>query len=378
MTVQTTGSNGNGHQPPVPEEIDYDDPRTTRFEKVKAAARQDGVEIVHYEPQFPERGSKTEKRMTRTVSLMFLLVGLFGTAFVVLYIVWPWRFKQGETLMKWYTPLLGVTLGLACLFLAFAILTWGKKLLPREVSIQDRHDGGAPEGDRRAVGQTLAYMVEELGVKRRPLLGLAAAAGLAPVAVVVAAPIVGGLIKNPHADNQMFTTGWAPITEPNGGTRLVRLTRDDGTPIRPADVSAGGQMTVFPGIPGGATNAHADSPTLLIHLRSDDAAVARANNVKGTGHNKFSTADFMYGDYIAFSKICTHAGCPASLYEQQTNRLLCPCHQSQFLITDNAKPVFGPASRSLPQLPLGVDDEGYFVAKSDYQATVGPDFWERP
>ncbi|SNT52283.1 ubiquinol-cytochrome c reductase iron-sulfur subunit [Asanoa hainanensis] len=378
MTVQTTGSNGNGHGSSVPEEIDYDDPRTTRFEKVKAAARQDGVDIVHYEPQFPERGSRLEKRMSRSVAFMFLLVGLFGTAFVVLYIVWPWRYEQGDVMMKYYTPLLGATLGLALLFLAFAILTWGKKLLPKEVSIQDRHDGGAPEGDRRAVGQTLAYMVEELGVKRRPLLGLAAAAGLAPVAVVVAAPLVGGLIKNPHADNQMFTTGWSPIKEPNGGTRLVRLTRDDGTPIRPADVSAGGQMTVFPGIPEGATNAHADSPTLLIHLRPDDAAVARANNVKGTGHDKFDRSDFMYGDYIAYSKICTHAGCPASLYEQQTNRLLCPCHQSQFLITDNAKPVFGPASRSLPQLPLDVDEEGYFVARSDYQATVGPDFWERP
>jgi len=378
MSVQTTGSNGNDHGSPVPEEIDYDDPRTTRFEKVKAAARQDGVEIVHYEPQYPEKGSRLERRMSRTVGLMFLLCGLFGTAFVVLYIVWPWRWKQGDVLMKYYTPLLGVTLGLMCLFIAFGVLIWGKKLLPREVSIQDRHDGGSPKGDRRAVGQTLAYMVEELGVKRRPLLGLAAAAGLAPVAVVIAAPVIGGLIKNPHADNQLFTTGWAPINEPGGGTRLVRMTRDDGTPIRPADVSVGGQMTVFPGIPEGATNAHADSPTLLIHLRSDDAAVARANNVKGTGHDKFDRSDFMYGDYIAFSKICTHAGCPASLYEQQTNRLLCPCHQSQFQITNNAIPVFGPASRSLPQLPLDVDDEGYFVARSDYLATVGPDFWERP
>ena len=74
----------------------------------------------------------------------------------------------------------------------------------------------------------------------------------------------------------------------------------------------------------------------------------------------------MWGNYVAFSKICTHAGCPASLYEQQTNRLLCPCHQSQFLITDNARPVFGPASRRLPMLPIEVDEEGFFVAKSDF------------
>ena len=87
----------------------------------------------------------------------------------------------------------------------------------------------------------------------------------------------------------------------------------------------------------------------------------------------------MWGNYVAYSKICTHAGCPASLYEQQTNRLLCPCHQSQFLITDNAQPIFGPATRRLPHAAAStVDDEGFFVAKSDYKDTVGPDFWERP
>ncbi|NUT05511.1 MAG: Rieske (2Fe-2S) protein, partial [Hamadaea sp.] len=76
--------------------------------------------------------------------------------------------------------------------------------------------------------------------------------------------------------------------------------------------------------------------------------------------------------------ICTHAGCPASLYEQQTNRLLCPCHQSQFLITDNARPIFGPAARRLPMLAIGVDDEGYLFARRDFDVSVGPAYWERP
>ena len=120
------------------------------------------------------------------------------------------------------------------------------------------------------------------------------------------------------------------------------------------------------------SNKHADSPTLLIHLREDDAQKSRAANER-KGHG-----DYMWGNFVAYSKICTHAGCPASLYEQQTNRLLCPCHQSQFLITDNARPVFGPANRPLPQLPIEVDEEGFFVAKSDYTETIGPDFWERP
>jgi ubiquinol-cytochrome c reductase iron-sulfur subunit len=168
----------------------------------------------------------------------------------------------------------------------------------------------------------------------------------------------------------MFSTGFNPK---NNNGELVRLTRTDGTPLRPEDVSTGGQLTVFPGIPGGATNQYADSPTLLIHLRDADADVAR--NASETDK---TNPGAMWGNYVAFSKICTHAGCPASLYEQQTNRLLCPCHQSQFLITENARPIFGPASRRLPMLPITVDDSGYFVATSDYRETVGPDFWERP
>jgi ubiquinol-cytochrome c reductase iron-sulfur subunit len=88
-------------------------------------------------------------------------------------------------------------------------------------------------------------------------------------------------------------------------------------------------------------------------------------------------ADFGYGEYVAYSKICTHAGCPVSLYEQETSRILCPCHQSQFDVTHGAKPVFGPATRSLPQLPITVDDEGYFVARHDYIEAVGPTYWNR-
>ena len=357
---------GTGHEP-----VDVDDPAVSRFDIVREGARRDDIEIVHYEPPFPVRGTRAERRVTRSISLMFLLTGLAATAFLVVYIWWPWRVHSNDSagLQQWFTPLLGLTLAIALLSVGFGILAWGKKLLPKEVSIQDRHEGGPAtvDEDRKIVGNTMAYVADELGVKRRPLLGVSLLAGLAPVGAVAAAPLVGGLIEQPHKNNQMFTTGW----QPQGG-QLIRLTRQDGTPIRPEEVSAGGQMTVFPGIPNGASNEHADSPVLLIHLRGDDATRARGANARS------DKPDYMWGDYIAFSKICTHAGCPASLYEQQTNRLLCPCHQSQFLITDNARPVFGPANRRLPQLPLSVDDKGFFVAKSDFKETVGPDFWERP
>ncbi|MET7969712.1 Rieske 2Fe-2S domain-containing protein [Micromonospora sp. NPDC005305] len=350
-----------------PEPLDVNDPRLSRFEIVEEGARRDDIEIVHYEPQVVP-GSKAERRVTRTVASMFLLTGLAATAFLVIYIWWPWKWEAGRGGDKYYTPLLGVTLGIALLGIGFGILTWGKKLLPKEVSIQDRHDQpGSPE-DRKITGETMLYMADELGVKRRPLLGVSLLAGLLPVGAVVAAPLVGGLISNPHKNRQMFTTGFAAASS---GER-IRLIREDGRPIRPSDVSVGGQLTVFPGIEGGVSNKHADSPTLLIHLREDDAQRSRTANER-IGHR-----DYMWGNYVAFSKVCTHAGCPASLYEQQTNRLLCPCHQSQFLITDNATPIFGPANRRLPQLPIEVDEEGFFVAKSDYTEAIGPDFWERP
>ncbi|NBE83831.1 cytochrome bc1 complex Rieske iron-sulfur subunit [Micromonospora rubida] len=363
----STKTEHQAHQGPEP--LDVHDPRLSRFDIVREGARRDDIEIVHYEEQVVP-GSRAERRLTRTVASFFLLTGLAATAFLIVYIWWPWKYEPGSGGDKYYTPLLGVTLGLALLGVGFGILTWGKKLLPKEVSIQDRHvvDPDAPES-RKITGETMLFLADELGVKRRPLLGISLLAGLAPVAAVAAAPLVGGLISNPHKNNQMFTTGFAPA-----GGKKIRLVREDGRPIRPADVSVGGQLTVFPGIEHGVSNKHADSPTLLIHLREDDAQQSRAANAR----TEPSHGDYMWGNYAAFSKICTHAGCPASLYEQQTNRLLCPCHQSQFLITDNARPVFGPASRRLPQLPIEVDEEGFFVARSDYTETVGPDFWERP
>ncbi len=192
------------------------------------------------------------------------------------------------------------------------------------------------------------------------------------------APLVGGLIRNPHQPlpeaeaagldlSPQDYTGWHPAL--NGGNP-VRLVLEDGTPVRPADLSVAGQITVFPGIPDGATNRYADSPALLIHLRAEGARTLR-DQLKELNDGS------MYGNFVAYSKICTHAGCPVGLYEQQTSRLLCPCHQSQFDITDNARPVFGPATRSLPMLPLALDDEGYFVAAEDFRVPVGPSYWER-
>jgi ubiquinol-cytochrome c reductase iron-sulfur subunit len=166
---------------------------------------------------------------------------------------------------------------------------------------------------------------------------------------------LGGLIRNPNTGNPLGTTSWAE------GVRLVRV---DGSPIRPGDQQPGSLETVFPAVPGG--NRQSDAATMLIRLRPEQMAVERPRP---------GQAGFGYGDYVAFSKICTHAGCPVGLYRAEDNALLCPCHQSTFDVLRGAIPTFGPAVRRLPQLPLGVDGDGYLVALDDFPEPVGPSFW---
>jgi ubiquinol-cytochrome c reductase iron-sulfur subunit len=352
----STGHNTGQGEP----DFDPDAENLTTFDLVREGARRDGVEIVHYAPRFPVRGTKAERKVERRIAGFFILAGLASLAFLVIYSVWPYEYKLGTGADKWFTPLLGVTLGVAFFGIGAGVIIWAKRLLPEEVAVQDRHDGASDPVERKLTAAALLSAYEDTGIRRRPLLKGALALGAAPIGIAVGAPFIGGMIKDPG--DALFHTAWA---------EGVHVVRQDGTKIRPADLKPGGIETVFPGVPGGATNAHADSPTLLIHLREEEAEIAIKNARKGY-------EDAHAGNFFAYSKICTHAGCPASLYEQQTNRLLCPCHQSQFDVLDSCRPVFGPATRRLPQLPIALDDEGYFVAQSDYKMNTGPAFWERP
>ncbi|MBA3488778.1 MAG: Rieske (2Fe-2S) protein [Longispora sp.] len=348
-------------------EFDPDNPSLTRFDLVREGARRDGVEIVHYEPRL-EPGSKDEKRVERRVIAWFLIAGLAATVFVVAFVAWPWEYKAGTGLDKWYTPILGASLGLALLAIGVAIVIWGKWLVPDEIAIQGRHNE-VDTVEQKLTGANLMNQYDELNISRRPLLKGAIALSALPLGAAAIVPL-GALIKDPHKGEPLMHTGFDAERFNEG--QPIRLVRQDGTPVRPSEVSVGGQLTVFPGLPGGRTNEFADSPTLLIHLREIDATETRGN-LGRVEVNK----DAMWENYVAYSKICTHLGCPASLYEQRTNRLLCPCHQSQFLITDNARPIFGPATRRQPMLPITVDEEGFFIAKSDYKVPIGPAFWER-
>ena len=328
-------------------------------------AEADGVRIVHRRERYPIAGTRAEKRAERTIGLLFLLAFVSAVAFIVVFcgaVPFEWHLPgEGSQAFRYFTPLLGGLLGLSLACIGIGIVLWAKWLMPEEEAVQDRHDEPTPESEQIMTASTLISGFNDLGVARRSMLkstiGLAGGAlGALPLVI-----LIGAMIKKPNKGpgQSLFHTMWA------AGVPVVYA---DGRRVSPGDMLPGSIETVFPGVPGGVQAG--DSPTLLIRLRPGQVVQAR----KGQ-------QSFQWGDFIAFSKICTHAGCPASLYEQQTGRLLCPCHQSQFDVLRDAKPIFGPATRSLPKLPLGVEvvaGTQYFVAKGDFPEAIGPAFWERP
>ncbi|MCF6746437.1 ubiquinol-cytochrome c reductase iron-sulfur subunit [Blastococcus sp. KM273128] len=330
-----------------------------REELDRLGARYDGVEILHVDPG-PEPGSPMEKRAVRQVGWTFALAGVFAFLFLVVYVgsgwflpEWSWA-EEGTTWSALFTPLLGLFMGLSLTLVGAGLVLYTKKLLPHETAVQDKHDGS--HFDRVTTSATLLGGYHNSGLPRRKLITRSLGFMGAGVGVMLIAPL-GGLINNPSSGNTLGRTAWA---------EGVRLLRDDGSPVRPGDQEPGSLETVFPAVPGG--NRQTDAATMLIRLRPEQVLQDEPRE---------GQEDFSYGDYVAYSKICTHAGCPVSLYEQETGRILCPCHQSQFAVTQGAKPIFGPATRSLPQLPITVDDEGFFVARSDYIEAVGPTYWNR-
>jgi ubiquinol-cytochrome c reductase iron-sulfur subunit len=347
----------------------------------RLASELDDVEVVHNQRKWPIAGTRAEKRAERGVALWFLLSALSGLAFVVAFIAWPYEYvapgSEGYLMYSLYTPVIGATFGFSVLALGIGVIAYVKKFFPDEVSVQQRHDGASDELSRRTVMAQLAKAGQDTTLGRRSMIvkSAGAAAGVLGLGVGVAA--LGGMVRNPWVGGDqaaLWVTGWR-ATE--GET--VYLRRDTGvlgeiSLVRPEDLSPGALETVFPF----RESERGDEEALLHAQRASDAPVMLIRLRPGTEVTKRAgQEDFNYGDYYAYSKICSHLGCPTSLYETQSQRILCPCHQSQFLATEYARPVFGPATRALAQLPITVDDEGYFVARSDFIEPVGPAFWER-
>ncbi|WP_020671477.1 ubiquinol-cytochrome c reductase iron-sulfur subunit [Amycolatopsis nigrescens] len=378
-------SSGNEPKPPTEAELAAMD----RDQLVRLGTALDGVEIVDYPDPWPVKGTKAEKRAERMVALWFTLSGLAGLAFVVSLIWWPWQYQEPTTansnnhfLYSLYTPFLGLTLGVSVLAFGIGILIYTKKFIPSELAVQERNDGPSSEVDKQTILAQLADSGNRSTIARRSLVKRSAGLGIGALGLGLVALPVASFIKDPWKDtenkNSLWHTGWQP-EYPGEVVYLRRNTGKSTDPVhllRPEDLDAGAMETVFPYRTSEAGDHEAlskalkrsDNPVMLIRLRTSDAAKV----VKRKGQE-----DFNFGDYYAYTKICSHVGCPTSLYEQRTNRILCPCHQSQFDALQYAKPVFGPATRALAQLPITVNDEGYFVARGDFIEAVGPAFWER-
>ena len=369
----------------------------SREELLELGGKLDGVEIVYKEERWPVPGTKAEKRSEHTVAYWLLLGGFSGLALLVIFLFWPWEYKPygspGEFLYSLATPLYGLTFGLSILAIGVGAVLFQKKFIPEEISIQERHDGRSPELHRKTIAATLTDSLESSTFKRRKLIGLSLGIGLGAFGLGTLVAFAGGLIKNPWkpvvptADGKkavLWTSGWTPRF--HGET--IYLARATGNPgespyvkMRPEDIDAGGMETVFPWRESDGDGTTVESheklteialgvrnPVMLIRIKPVDMARV----VKRQGQESFN-----FGELFAFTKVCSHLGCPSSLYEQQSYRILCPCHQSQFDALHFARPIFGPAARALAQLPITIDQDGYLVANGDFIEPVGPAFWER-
>lgn len=270
-------------------------------------------------------------------AILFGIATLAAIAFAISYVV------GGDT-----QPL-GISLAVACGGIGTGLIAWAHELMPKGPHVEKRE---LPwHGDEDQEARTAATFREGArGIERRGFLGrmLALAAGAVGLAALFPLRSLG-----PNPFPERTTTGWAE------GARVVRET---GEPIKLDELEVGSVVTVFPE----GFIREADSQTVLIRVDPEQLQLSDDRMA------------WVPEGHVAYSKVCTHAGCPVGLYQTENHRLLCPCHQSAFIVTEGARPVFGPATRSLPQLPLDVDDEGYLVAAGDFPDPIGPGFWSWP
>lgn len=291
------------------------------------------------EDRDPQGRTQEERRRLaligeRWTSLSFAasIAGALGLAIVY------WRGGQPQ--------LEGLFLALAFGGIGIGLVVWARYFMPHRPVTEERHALGSSEEEIAAFRDEFARGEEILA--RRGLLVKMAGAAVVALGAALVFPIRS---LGPRPGRGFKATPY------RAGLRLVD---EEGQPIRAADLVADGVATAFP---EGHTDS-ADAVTVLIRP-------------SGTIRPVPGREDWNPDGLIAYSKLCTHVGCPVGLYQTETRVLLCPCHQSTFAVLDGARPVFGPASRALPQLPILIDDEGFVVADGDFSGPTGAGFWDR-
>jgi len=288
----------------------------------------------------PERA---EKIIAGIFVLAIVFIALFGAGYV----------------QNWRPWILGGTLGIGLFLLGFGLTAWGKYLMPQGPFVEERHSLASTPEERDAMSAALVER-SAVVVKRRKMLGGLFALGAGIFGIVAVFPLLRSL--GPLPGDSLDVTDWRK------GTVLVD---SNGRPVRRDTLVVGGIMTVYPqsqvnALTGFITDqGQAVDQTVLIRV-SDQPFTTVPGRENWTPDG-----------YVAYSKVCTHLGCPVGLYEQELELLVCPCHQSMFNVRNGAVPQFGPAPRPLPQMYLGYNDQGYLIAMAPYDQPVGPGFYER-
>jgi ubiquinol-cytochrome c reductase iron-sulfur subunit len=312
------------------------------------------------EPEDPRRAKRAEK----VVAACFIIAGLAGLAFLVFY----GTIGVGSINAALHSNLaLGGSMALMFLLLGIGATIWVRQLMPDVELTEQRHVLASTPEDRAAFKKTFEEGAEASQFVKRPLVRRSLLAATVPMAV---APLFLLRDLGPLPGTSLDYTVWRK------GLRL--LVYGTGRPITSAEFSSPGSI-ISVGPEGFLDNddAMAKAAVTLIKFRPGELVFGPKSRPGGPTTPNTVVPNWTVDNIVAYSKICTHVGCPAALYEQTTHRILCPCHQSTFLATEGARVIFGPATRPLPQLPIGVDAQGYLIALSDFNEPVGPSFWER-
>jgi ubiquinol-cytochrome c reductase iron-sulfur subunit len=308
------------------------------------------------EPEYPEHAKNAEK----FVAACFLLAFIAGCGFIAAYV--GLEVHSVDAVLR-SNLALGLSLSVALLALGLGSLVWVRNIMPDAELVEERHDLRSTDAERAAFDEYFEEGTAASQFVKRPLIRRTLLLATLPLAVI---PIVILRDLGPLPGTSLRTTVWSP------GRRLLVYATNQ--PLTPADFSAPGSAITI--VPEGYTDdpdALAKATVTLIKFRPGELNIPTSY----AGSTLIGTMNWTVDNIVAYSRICTHVGCPVGLYEQTTHHLLCPCHQSTFDAATGATVIFGPAPRPLPQLPLTTDAQGYLVAKSDFTQPVGPSFWER-
>lgn len=303
-----------------------------------------------------DKSKKHEKAAARQVAAWFFVSIVGSIAAIVCYFAFPITDDLGT--VRNNTFFVGVSIALGMLAIGFGAVHWAKTLMPDAEVTEARHQTRGAEDVRARAVEIVNLANQESGFSRRKLIrrSLYGALALFPLPGLV---LFKDMTTDANPTETLRHTMWAK------GTRLT--TDPIGTPIKAADLTIGSVFHVIPeGLEQRADSLEQKAKAAVLLVRLDPSDIKNQKE-----------RDWGYEGIVAYSKICTHVGCPVALYEQHTHHLLCPCHQSTFDLANDCAVIFGPASRPLPQLQITVDAEGYLVAKGDFAEPVGPSFWER-